>query len=346
MLLYEVNGDMLSSKDVFRLYGNGSSSEDEHCDKQPLYTIHPKTTITYLSETDSSSDYSSSSFTSSDSGLNSEHRGNFHQAQGNRNQSAMPLRSAFKKPKISKSINHRKCSLHSTEEINTSLSRSLGPKQLRFCTGHSTTGIAPDISSPLSRYSSISVMSASPPSILQKSLNIQDLISNSHCATETYSKKYRPSTADNQCIINIEEDLDGALQHIKDMFPSPGDSLRAKNKGVLSKEKFVTETHADVADGSEESLSYGYDDREGVAMPCKVSKNSSRILEDSQSSVGAVRHVCDNSRIIRSFRNTYSPRLSLCSVLNHSLNKHQNEVPLSEESDSENDAAKTRIPEL
>jgi len=102
---------MLTSQDVFRIYGDGSSSENESGNQQPLYTSNPKTVVTYLSESDSGSESSLSSLTSSSSNNNSEDKDKFRQAHVNGKQLEKPLRSALKKNKIIK------CNISSTKRF-------------------------------------------------------------------------------------------------------------------------------------------------------------------------------------------------------------------------------------
>jgi len=338
---------MLTSQDVFRIYGDGSSSENESGNQQPLYTSNPKTVVTYLSESDSGSESSLSSLTSSSSNNNSEDKDKFRQAQVNGKQLEKPLRSVLKKPKLPKAMHRqRKDSLHSTEYDDTVTRKSLCPKQLRFSVGNSIPGTTPKTSSSSSRNSLIPSISASPPSILRKSYGRQVLSSRPYSSTETPSKYSRPSTGKTHCINNIQEDLEGALQHIKDMFPSPGDTLRSHCMGEQFEHKVVTETQACVVDRLQESSPTGYD-LVGAFISDQRPENGNRGLQHSPTSVGAVRHVCDNSRMIRSFRNTQSQRQSICTASSHSLNKQQTEVSLSEVSgEIHSNSGQPRIPDL
>jgi len=353
MLLYEVDGNMLTSQDVFRLYGNGSSSEDEQKNSEPLFTSRPKTVITYLSETESSSDSDLSSLTSSESDTNSEDKAEFRKAQVNGKQPNKPLRSALKK---ARTIPQRKDSLHSTEEVGSIARRRLDPKQLRFHGRGSTGGLTPDVCSPASR--SVPT-SASPPSILRRTRGIQ-IIGARPADARSPGDSSRPSTGNTHCINNIQSDLDGVFQHLKNTFPSPGLTPGVQDIGVQTKLKVATESNAMAIDKSEltsPAMRDSCDERltfeqaEGYK-----SADESRLMEyESPSSVGAVRHVCDNTRIIRSFRKSGSQSRrssirTLSSITNHSLNQPQAEAAFSDIADKQDhiqsSTLQAQIPDL
>jgi len=111
--------------------------------------------------------------------------------------------------------------------------------------------------------------------------------------------------------------------------------------------KVVSETQADVVDRLNECSPTGYDEHVGAFISDQIPENGNWGLQDSPTSVGAVRHVCDNSRMIRSFRNTQSQRQSICTASSHSLNKPQTEVFLSELSgEIHSNSGQPRVPDL
>jgi len=357
MLLYEVDGKMLTAQEVFRLYGNGSSSEEEQNNTEPLFTTRTKTVITYLSETGSSSDSDDSdlsSLTSSGSDFSSEDSEGFRKAEVNGMQPNKPLKSVLKKPTA---VPQRRDSLHSTEELDLTARTSLGPKQLLFH-GGSNGGFTPDVSSPAT--------SASPPSILKRTRNIQIMrrrpsgISSS--TARSFSRSASPpsiserthknesmkmitargtsrgdssrrSAAKTNCINNIQDDLEGALQHIKSMFPSPGRTSGVQDIGVQTKPKAVTESNALAIDYSEQTSPATRLTSEQADEYKPDDGSQLRMEYGSPSSVGAVRHICDDTRVVRSFRKWRSQSKSqrssiqsLSSITHHSLNQPQTET--------------------